>query len=235
MTQQRRVRRRVVVPVEGSHRHAPPLAARLPEDTHDHSSLRRRGRCRFESSWPCWPLLLSAACTDAAPVRPTTPVVEVVDFQLTGIVTDDDGTAMAGAVVDIGFVAPDRSWHYVHAVTNQSGVYAAAFTALRGVKGSVLGGPALTQDAAALAWAYAPGCAGPSEEAQPGCAHDPDTRYIASNSPQATQNFRLRRMTRIGADNQPRSPSRRVTGSAGSTFSSRSAGVCVLSLRAPAR
>ena len=51
------------------------------------------------------PLLLSAACTDGAPARPAAPVVDAVDFQLTGVVTDDDGTPMAGAVVDIGFVA----------------------------------------------------------------------------------------------------------------------------------
>ena len=67
-------------------------------------------------------LLLSAACTDGTPVRPTTPVVDAVDFQLTGVVTDDDGAPMSGAVVDIGFIALDRSWAYVHAVTNQSGV-----------------------------------------------------------------------------------------------------------------
>ena len=84
-------------------------------------------------------------------------------------------------------------------MTNQSGVYAVDFKALRGVSGSVLNGPGLSHDTAALAWAYAPGCAGPSEDPQPGCAYDPDTRYIAANGPRATQNFRLRRMTRIGA------------------------------------
>ena len=115
------------------------------------------------------PLLLSAACTDGAPVRPTTPVVDAVDFQLTGVVTDDDGMLMAGAVVSIGFVALDSSGSAARAVTNQSGVYAVVFKALRGVRGSALGGPG--SDRTRQRWP------GPTRRAAPGrCGGNPAAR-----------------------------------------------------------
>ena len=145
------------------------------------------------------PLLLSAACTDGAPVRPTTPVVDAVDFQLTGVVTDDDGTPMAGAS------RQHRSRRTRWILAGRTRRDESVRLLCRGFQGAArcqrecAWRHPLAQDPAALAWAYAPGCAGPLDEPQPGCAYDPDTRYIASNSPQVTQNFRLHRMTRVAA------------------------------------
>ena len=143
---------------------------------------------------------LSAACNGGAPASPTpTPSRQPVTFQLTGVVTDDDGNPMSGAKVNIGFVALDGSSGHVPGVTNELGVYAVDFRALPGARGFVFSGPAITQDTAALAWVQAPGCIGPLDDPLPGCAYDPDTRFISSATPQVTQNFRLHRISHVKA------------------------------------
>jgi hypothetical protein len=119
-----------------------------------------------------------------------------VAFQLTGVVTADDGTPVSGAKIVVNFLVsavPGTHYSETSGMTNGLGVYTIDFTAVPGA----MKGPGGTDDAVAFAFAETPGCLGPA--APSACAHEGDSRYILSTNQHAIQDFHLRRITRITA------------------------------------
>jgi hypothetical protein len=142
-------------------------------------------------------LVLAMACNGRGPTTPSTsttpptptfppsaprpPQGPVMSFEMTGLVTDDEGTPIAGATVTALLD------HYTgpSVVTDASGRYSIRFASARGSNAGPLG----TELAVAMAFIESPG-------------YDWYERYILAPTEQFVENFRLHRIRRITAGEQ---------------------------------
>jgi hypothetical protein len=157
-------------------------------------------------------VLLATACNGRGPTAPTPDRERSVSpspgppapvpssphppaaFELTGLVTDENGKPLSGAKITVDFLASDvPGTHYseTSGVADERGVYRITFTAVPGA----MKGPVGTDDAVAFAYVTA-GCLSPAPSS---CAHEADYRYVLSTTQRATLDFHLRRITRITA------------------------------------
>ena len=135
---------------------------------------------------------LSPGPTAPVPSAPRQPVA----FELTGVVTDENGKPLSGAKIIVDFLASDvPGTHYseTSGVADEQGVYRITFTAVPGA----MKGPVGTDDAVAFALAAPSGCLWPAPPSA--CAYDADSRYVLATTRNAIQSFHLHRITRITA------------------------------------
>jgi len=156
--------------------------------------------------------MLMVACNGRGPTTPTrgqsvspsegppAPVPssprQPVAFELTGLVTDENGKPLSGAKITVDFLASDvPGTHYseTSGVSDERGIYRITFTAVPGA----MKGPVGTDDAVAFAFAAPAGCLWPAPPSA--CANDADSRYVLATTKNAIQSFHLHRITRITA------------------------------------
>jgi hypothetical protein len=137
-------------------------------------------------------VLLAAACDGRGPTTPTSPSAppaavpspprQSMSFEMTGVVTDDDGPPVPGAKVAV--------WRdYVDVpsmLTDGSGAYKLKFTAVPGSAYVLNWDPAGTEDAVAFVTVEASG-------------YEPYARYILGTTQDLVENIRLHRIKRITA------------------------------------
>jgi hypothetical protein len=117
--------------------------------------------------------------TGGGPSRSPSPPQSSIVFEMTGVVTDDEGIPVPGATVTV--------WHdaFVESsvvVTDASGRYSVRFSSARGSNA----GPPGTELSVGMALIDAPG-------------YDWYARYIVTPTEQVVENFRLHRIHRITA------------------------------------
>lgn len=135
-------------------------------------------------------VFLAAACEGRGPTTPTSPPpppstsggpsppIESMAFEMTGIVTDDEGTPVPGAKITVWLDYVDLS----SALTDESGGYKVNFTGVPGLNK----GPAGTEEAVAFALVEASGYEGYA-------------RYVLGTSQYLVGNIQLHRIKRITA------------------------------------
>jgi len=149
--------------------------------------------------------LLAAACGGRAPTAPASQPQppksrEAVLYQLSGVVTDDDGNPIPSAALTVDFVPTDKPYDHRSVIADAVGRYSIEFYGVPGgIKTSVLRGPVGTDDAVALVSVGPPGCGLVENVVEPECAFDPDFRYVVSKATRIAQDFHLHRLTRIAA------------------------------------
>lgn len=138
----------------------------------------------------------AAACGGGTPTAPTAPapqpppsvggtpvpVREKTTFEVTGIVTDDAGTPIAGARVSIWLDYIDQP----SVQTDGAGRYELRFTGTPGANYVRGYDPPGTEDSFAFVNVEAPG-------------YEPHSRHALGTSPLLVENFRLRRVQRLTA------------------------------------